>query len=80
MALAWVLRQPQVSCAITGATRLEQLEQNLRYAEVKLSEQHWLEVEAVIAGQSRAPRKRTSGGARRPKRGPAGRSPRRRGR
>jgi len=80
VALAWVLRQPQVSCAITGATRLEQLEQNLRYAEVKLSDDQWLEVEAVIAGRPRAPRRSASRTSGRPKRARAGGTRRRRGR
>ena len=50
VALAWVLRCPQVSAAITGATRLEQLEQNLKALEVKLSDAEWREVETAIAG------------------------------
>ena len=57
VALGWVLRQPQVSCAIIGATRLEQLEQNLHYSDVKLSDSEWLEVEAAIAGGKSAPRR-----------------------
>src|SRR5262249_11229163 len=36
VALAWVLREPQVSSAITGATKVEQLEGNLGALEVKL--------------------------------------------
>jgi aryl-alcohol dehydrogenase-like predicted oxidoreductase len=50
VALAWVLREPQVSSAITGATRLEQLEENLKAIEVKLTDSEWKEVEAAIAG------------------------------
>lgn len=50
VALAWVLRCPQVSAAINGATRVEQLEQNLKALEVKLSDAEWREVEAAIAG------------------------------
>ena len=59
VALAWVLRNPQVSSAITGATRLEQLEENLKYAEVSLSAAEWKEVEAVIAGKPAGGRSRT---------------------
>jgi aryl-alcohol dehydrogenase-like predicted oxidoreductase len=50
VALAWVLRRPQVSSAIIGATRIEQLEQNLQAVEVQLSDAEWGEVEAAIAG------------------------------
>ena len=48
--LAWVLRCPQVSAAINGATRIAQLEQNLKALELKLSDAEWREVEAAIAG------------------------------
>lgn len=51
VALAWVLRCPQVSSAIIGATHDHQLEQNLKCAEVKLSDGEWREVEAAIAGR-----------------------------
>jgi aryl-alcohol dehydrogenase-like predicted oxidoreductase len=50
VALAWVLREAQVSSAIIGATRVEQLEQNLEALEVKLSDNDWREAEAAIAG------------------------------
>ncbi len=36
LALAWVLRRPEVSSAIVGATRPEQLEENVRASGVKL--------------------------------------------
>jgi aryl-alcohol dehydrogenase-like predicted oxidoreductase len=50
--LAWVLREPQVSSAIIGATRVEQLEENLAALEVKLAPADWAEVEAAIAGRA----------------------------
>jgi len=37
LALAWVLAQPNISSAITGATRVEQLSENLAAADVDLS-------------------------------------------
>jgi aryl-alcohol dehydrogenase-like predicted oxidoreductase len=37
LALAWVLSKRQVTSAITGATRVEQLEENLKAAEAQLS-------------------------------------------
>ncbi len=36
LALAWVLRSPSVSCAITGATRPSQIEESLGAAGVDL--------------------------------------------
>lgn len=38
MALAWVLRRPEVTSAIIGATRLEQLEENVKAASLRLSD------------------------------------------
>lgn len=38
MALAWVLRRPEVSSAIIGATRLEHVEENVKAAEIELTE------------------------------------------
>lgn len=38
LAIAWVLQQPGVSSAITGATRVEQLEMNLKAVQLKLDE------------------------------------------
>ena len=37
LALAWVLAQPDISSAITGATRVEQLRENLKAADVDLA-------------------------------------------
>jgi aryl-alcohol dehydrogenase-like predicted oxidoreductase len=62
VALAWVLREPQVSSAITGATRLEQLEENLKALDVKLSDSEWKEVEAAIAGPAGGGGRAKSGG------------------
>ena len=53
-----MLRQPQVSSAIIGASRIEQLEENMKYAEVQLSAGEWKEVEAAIAGPKAAGRKK----------------------
>jgi len=33
LAIAWLLRRKEVSCVITGATRLEQLDENLAASE-----------------------------------------------
>lgn len=52
VALAWVLSRPPVSTAIIGATRIEQLEENVKAAELKLAPAEWREVEAVVAGRA----------------------------
>ena len=49
VALAWVLRRPQVSSVILGASTIEQLEENVKAAEVNLSDAEWREVEQAIA-------------------------------
>jgi aryl-alcohol dehydrogenase-like predicted oxidoreductase len=48
VAIAWVLRHDVVASAIVGATSTEQLEQNLRALEVKLTDADWREVESAI--------------------------------
>jgi aryl-alcohol dehydrogenase-like predicted oxidoreductase len=59
VALAWVLRRPEVSSAIIGATRIEQLEENLKAAEIKLSPAEWKEAEAAAEGRKKSgPRRR----------------------
>ena len=48
LAIAWCLRNPNVSSVILGASRVGQLEQNLRALEVQLDEAAWAQVEAVF--------------------------------
>ncbi len=48
LALAWVLRRPEVSSAITGATRPEQLEENLKALEVPLDPETLAEIDAIF--------------------------------
>lgn len=48
LAIAWCLRNPNVSSVILGASRVGQLEQNLRALEVQLDEAAWKQVEAVF--------------------------------
>jgi voltage-dependent potassium channel beta subunit len=50
LALAWVLRQPGVSSVITGATKVSQLEDNVKAAEVELSGEHLDKIEAILNG------------------------------
>lgn len=49
LALAWVLRRPEVSAAIVGATSPAQLEENARASGVKLDEAALARIEAAIA-------------------------------
>jgi voltage-dependent potassium channel beta subunit len=48
LALAWVLRLPEVSCAITGATSRDQVEENAAAAELDLPPDVLAEVERVV--------------------------------
>ena len=83
VALAWVLRRPEISSAIIGATSIAQLEENLKAQEIKLSAAEWADAQAAawgragkMAGRSAAARKTARSGprrvaARRPARGGA---------
>jgi aryl-alcohol dehydrogenase-like predicted oxidoreductase len=74
LALAWVLRRPEVSSAIVGATRPEQVEENARASGVKLAAEVLALVDEAFAG---APAGRGPGTARRviAAQGSAARSP-----
>lgn len=48
LALAWVLRLPQISCAITGATSVEQLEENLAASGIALDGDTLDKIEQII--------------------------------
>lgn len=50
VALAWVLRHPEVSSAIIGATSEAQIDENVKACELELPAAAWREVEAAIAG------------------------------
>ena len=50
VALAWVLRTRQVSSAIVGATRVEQLRENLKAADVDLSSETLARLDEAPAG------------------------------
>lgn len=57
VALAWVLRHPQVSTAIVGATRVEQVEENASAADVDLDEAVFAGLNAEVRGvPTRSPR------------------------
>lgn len=48
-ALAWCLRQPNVSSVIVGATRIEQLEENVGAAGREVPAEIWTEVDRILA-------------------------------
>jgi voltage-dependent potassium channel beta subunit len=50
-ALAWILRQPGVSSVIVGATRLEQIVENVQASGVLLSADVWQQAEAILEGR-----------------------------
>ncbi|MCC3377106.1 aldo/keto reductase family protein [Cohnella sp. REN36] len=49
LALAWILRQPNVASALVGASRPEQVEENAKASGVALSEETIAAIEAVFA-------------------------------
>jgi aryl-alcohol dehydrogenase-like predicted oxidoreductase len=50
MALAWVLRRPEVASAILGASRPEQIAENLRALEVKLPAEALAAIDEALTG------------------------------
>jgi aryl-alcohol dehydrogenase-like predicted oxidoreductase len=52
MALAWVLRRPEVASAIIGASRPEQIEDNVRAAGVRLPAEALDRIDQALGGQA----------------------------
>jgi aryl-alcohol dehydrogenase-like predicted oxidoreductase len=52
LALAWVLRHPGVSSVITGATKAEQVVENVKAAEVTLSDDVIAAIEKALSGET----------------------------
>jgi voltage-dependent potassium channel beta subunit len=48
LALAWILRLPQISCAIIGATKIEQVDENVRAGENALDPDTLSEIENIL--------------------------------
>ncbi|MDH4156649.1 MAG: aldo/keto reductase family protein [candidate division Zixibacteria bacterium] len=48
LALAWVLRRPEITCALTGATRVEHVEMNVMAGGVELSDETLTEIETIL--------------------------------
>lgn len=51
LAIAWILRQPNVSSAIIGASRPEQVEENVKAIHVQLNEQDLSDIETILANR-----------------------------
>jgi aryl-alcohol dehydrogenase-like predicted oxidoreductase len=48
LALAWVLRRPEVASAIVGATRPEQVHDNASASGIELDDQALAEIDRVV--------------------------------
>lgn len=48
LALAWVLRRPEISCAIIGATSVEHVKEDVTASEVELSEGTLREIDKIL--------------------------------
>jgi len=52
LALAWILRLPEISCAIVGATKIDQLKENLKASGIKLEQSTLEEIEKILGGDN----------------------------
>ncbi len=48
LALAWILRRPEISAAITGATKVKHVKDNVAASEVELSDDVLARIEAIL--------------------------------
>jgi aryl-alcohol dehydrogenase-like predicted oxidoreductase len=49
LALAWVLRQPNVASALIGASRPEQVKENIKAVDIQLTEDVLEKIEQILA-------------------------------
>jgi len=49
LALAWILRQPNVSSAIIGASRPDQIDENIKALEIVLTAEDLADIDAILA-------------------------------
>ncbi|HPC10476.1 MAG TPA: aldo/keto reductase family protein [candidate division Zixibacteria bacterium] len=54
LALAWVLRRPEISCAIIGATAPEQVDENVKAADTVLSAETLAAIEQILGNDPAA--------------------------
>jgi voltage-dependent potassium channel beta subunit len=50
LALAWILRRPEISCVITGATSPGHVESNVKASEIELDDDTLERIEAILHG------------------------------
>ena len=55
LALTWVLRRGEISCAITGATKSEHVKQNVMASEVRLSDDTLKTIEKILDNRPQKP-------------------------
>ena len=55
MALAWILRRDEISCAIIGATKVEQIEDNVKASDIKLDKETLKEIEEILQNKPQIP-------------------------
>ena len=55
LALAWILRRPEISCAIIGATKPEHVEENVKASNVVLSNDILEQIEAILDNEPEWP-------------------------
>lgn len=51
LALAWILRRPEISCAITGATSVDHVKQNVIASEVTLTDDVLTKIDTILDGE-----------------------------
>ncbi|MCB9435972.1 MAG: aldo/keto reductase family protein [Anaerolineales bacterium] len=51
LAMAWTIRRTSISSAITGATKLEQLQENLKVLALQIDEAVWAQVDSLMGIQ-----------------------------
>ncbi len=55
MALAWILRRDEISCAIIGATKVSQLEDNVKASEIRLDKETLKTIEKILDNKPQIP-------------------------
>lgn len=51
LAMAWTIRRPSISSAITGATKIEQLQENLKVLDLQIDDAVWAQVDSLMGIQ-----------------------------
>ena len=51
LALAWILREPNISSTLVGASSSEQIEENAQASDIKLNQDTLNQIEAILNGE-----------------------------